>query len=145
MALINLIYTSTAVPLSIENVDTDQIIARFLKATERVGLATFFATGDTIMTILKIRFRFKQSTYKGKFLLEEGTLVLVLQENMQLGLFMITALDVCSVSFCRYLRNNCLNVGVLPVQVSAEFADKIFKAIATNPETEVNLPDQTIT
>jgi 3-isopropylmalate dehydratase small subunit len=95
MALINLIYTSTAVPLSIENVDTDQIIpARFLKATERVGLATFFATGDTTMTILKIRFRFKQSTYKGKFLLEEGTLVLVLQENMQLGLFMITALDV---------------------------------------------------
>jgi 3-isopropylmalate/(R)-2-methylmalate dehydratase small subunit len=38
--------------------------------------------------------------------------------------------------FADIFRNNCLNVGVLPVQVSAEFADKIFKAIATNPETE---------
>jgi 3-isopropylmalate dehydratase small subunit len=66
--------------------------------------------------------------------LEEETLVLVLQENMQLGLFMITALDVWCLAFADIFRNNCLNVGVLPVQVSAEFADKIFKAIATNPE-----------
>jgi 3-isopropylmalate dehydratase small subunit len=42
----------TAVPLSIENVDTDQIIpARFLKATERVGFGdNLSATGDTTMT-----------------------------------------------------------------------------------------------
>jgi 3-isopropylmalate/(R)-2-methylmalate dehydratase small subunit len=54
---------------------------------------------------------------------------------------------VVSSFFADIFRNNCLNVGVLPVQVSAEFADKIFKAIATNPETgmEVNLPEQTIT
>jgi 3-isopropylmalate/(R)-2-methylmalate dehydratase small subunit len=44
---------------------------------------------------------------------------------------------MCGVCFfADIFRNNCLNVGVLPVQVSAEFADKIFKAIATNPETE---------
>jgi hypothetical protein len=42
----------------------------------------------------KSDFVLNNPTYKGKFLLEEGTLVLVLQENMQLGLFMITALDV---------------------------------------------------
>jgi 3-isopropylmalate/(R)-2-methylmalate dehydratase small subunit len=42
----------------------------------------------------------------------------------------------CVVSSLDIFRNNCLNVGVLPVQVSAEFADKIFKAIVTNPETE---------
>jgi len=40
-----------------------------------------------------------------------------------------------------------LNIGVLPVQVSAEFADKIFKAIEADPKTEleINLPEQTIT
>jgi 3-isopropylmalate dehydratase small subunit len=49
---------------------------------------------------------------------------------MQLGLFMITVSDVwCLAAFADIFRNNCLNVGVLPVQVSAEFADKIFKAI----------------
>jgi 3-isopropylmalate/(R)-2-methylmalate dehydratase small subunit len=55
--------------------------------------------------------------------------------------------DVWCLAFADIFRNNCLNVGVLPVQVSAEFADKIFKAIVTNPETEleVNLPEQTIT
>jgi 3-isopropylmalate/(R)-2-methylmalate dehydratase small subunit len=49
------ILTSTAVPLSIENVDTDQIIpARFLKATERVGFGDNLSViGDTIMMILK--------------------------------------------------------------------------------------------
>jgi len=49
--------------------------------------------------------------------------------------------------FADIFRGNCLNIGVLPVQVSAEFLDKIFKAIEENPETEieVNLPNQTIT
>jgi len=51
------ILKSTAVPLPVENVDTDQIIpARFLKATERVGLATIFSEiGDTIRTIRQKR------------------------------------------------------------------------------------------
>jgi 3-isopropylmalate/(R)-2-methylmalate dehydratase small subunit len=40
-----------------------------------------------------------------------------------------------------------LNIGVLPVQVSPEFADTIFKAIEADPKTEleINLPTQTIT
>jgi 3-isopropylmalate/(R)-2-methylmalate dehydratase small subunit len=55
------ILTSTAVPLSIENVDTDQIIpARFLKATERVGFGDNLSViGDTIMMILQNQFRSK--------------------------------------------------------------------------------------
>jgi hypothetical protein len=60
---------------------------------------------------------------------------------MQLGLFMITVSDVWCLAFSQiYLETTVLNVGVLPVQVSAEFADKIFKAIATNPETELGQP-----
>ena len=49
--------------------------------------------------------------------------------------------------FADIFRNNCLNIGVLPVQVSAEFLDKIFKAIEADPKTEleVNLPEQKIT
>jgi 3-isopropylmalate dehydratase small subunit len=59
---------------------------------------------------------------------------------MQLGLFMITVSDVVSSFFADIFRNNCLNVGVLPVQVSAEFADKIFKAIDKSRDgIEVNL------
>ncbi|HUH32396.1 MAG TPA: 3-isopropylmalate dehydratase small subunit, partial [Daejeonella sp.] len=54
---------------------------------------------------------------------------------------------VVSSFFADIFRNNCLNIGVLPVQVSAEFSDKIFRAIYANPNTEleINLPEQTIT
>jgi 3-isopropylmalate dehydratase small subunit len=44
--------------------------------------------------------------------LEEETLALALQENMQLGLFMITVSDVWCLAFADIFRNNCLNVGV---------------------------------
>src|SRR5690606_7313272 len=54
---------------------------------------------------------------------------------------------VVSSFFADIFKNNCLNIGVLPVQVSPEFADNIFRAIASNPKTEleVNLPEQPIT
>jgi 3-isopropylmalate dehydratase small subunit len=55
---------------------------------------------------------------------------------------------MCGIQlFADIFRNNCLNVGVLPVQVSAAFADRIFKAIEADPKTEleVNLPEQIIT
>jgi 3-isopropylmalate dehydratase small subunit len=56
------ILTSSAVPLPIENVDTDQIIpARFLKATERVGFGTTFSvTGDTTEMIILRLISFEQ-------------------------------------------------------------------------------------
>lgn len=51
------------------------------------------------------------------------------------------------VFFADIFRNNCLNIGVLPVQVSAQFLEEIFKAIEANPTTElvIDLPGQTIT
>jgi 3-isopropylmalate/(R)-2-methylmalate dehydratase small subunit len=54
---------------------------------------------------------------------------------------------VVSSFFADIFKGNALNIGLLPVQVSADFLDKIFKAIEANPkaELEVNLPDQTIT
>jgi 3-isopropylmalate/(R)-2-methylmalate dehydratase small subunit len=54
---------------------------------------------------------------------------------------------VVSSFFADIFRNNSLNIGILPVQVSPEFLDKIFTAIEKDPKTEleVNLPEQTIT
>ena len=67
---------------------------------------------------------------------------------MQPGQCMITALDVSYlVFFADIFKNNCLNIGVLPVQISASFANEIFTAVENDPSTalEINLPDQTIT
>jgi 3-isopropylmalate/(R)-2-methylmalate dehydratase small subunit len=46
---------------------------------------------------------------------------------MLLGQFTTMVSDVWYPAFADIFRNNCLNVGVLPVQVSAAFADRIFK------------------
>jgi hypothetical protein len=70
-----------------------------------------------------------------KSLLEEETLALVLQENMQLGLFMITVSDVWCLAFLQIFRNNCLNA-YYPFRLALNLLIK-YKAIATNPETEL--------
>jgi hypothetical protein len=96
------ILESTAVPLPIENIDTDQIIpARFLKATERIGF------GDNLFrdwryishNIPKKDFVLNNSTFKVKYLLVAKTLDLAPQENMQHGLYTIMALGVLSLAF----------------------------------------------
>lgn len=145
------ILTSTAVPLPIENVDTDQIIpARFLKATERKGF------GDNLFR----DWRFHQdNTPKEDFVLNDPTYsgkILVGGKNFGSGssrehaawaVYDYGFRCVVSSFFADIFRNNCLNIGVLPVQVSAAFLQKIFNAIEADPKTEleVNLPDQTIT
>jgi 3-isopropylmalate/(R)-2-methylmalate dehydratase small subunit len=91
------ILRSSAVPLSIENVDTDQIIpARFLKATERVGF------GDNLFrdwrynsdNSPKAEFVLNNPLYSGKILVGGKTLVPVHPGSMLHGQFMITDSDV---------------------------------------------------
>lgn len=145
------ILTSTAVPLPIENVDTDQIIpARFLKATERVGF------GDNLFRDWRYN---PDNTPKQDFVLNNpiyGGKILVGGKNFGSGssrehaawaVYDYGFRCVVSSFFADIFKNNCLNVGVLPVQVSPEFAEKIFTAVIGNPKTEleVNLPAQTIT
>lgn len=143
--------TSTAVPLPLENVDTDQIIpARFLKATKREGF------GDNLFrdwrynndNSPKESFVLNNSTYSGKILVGgknfgSGSS----REHAAWAVYDYGFRCVVSSFFADIFRNNCLNVGVLPVQVSAEFADKIFDAIYddANTELEINLENQTIT
>ena len=145
------ILTSSAVPLPIENVDTDQIIpARFLKATERKGF------GDNLFrdwrynsdNSPKEHFVLNNPVYSGKILVGgknfgSGSS----REHAAWAVYDYGFRCVVSSFFADIFRNNCLNIGVLPVQVSPEFLDKIFKAIEANPNTEleINLPEQTIT
>lgn len=145
------ILTSTAVPLPIENVDTDQIIpARFLKATERKGF------GDNLFrdwrynpdNTPKADFVLNDPTYTGKILVGgknfgSGSS----REHAAWAIYDYGFRCVISSFFADIFRNNCLNIGVLPVQVSAAFLEKIFDAVYADPATEleVNLPEQTVT
>src|SRR5690554_4880976 len=142
---------SSCVPLPIENVDTDQIIpARFLKATAREGF------GDNLFrdwryhpdNTPKADFVLNDPIYKGKILVGgknfgSGSS----REHAAWAVYDYGFRCVVSSFFADIFRNNCLNVGVLPVQISPEFLDKIFKAIEADPRTElkIDLQEQTIT
>ncbi len=143
--------TSTAVPLPIENVDTDQIIpARFLKATERSGF------GDNLFrdwryhpdNSPKEHFVLNNPIYSGKILVGgknfgSGSS----REHAAWAIYDYGFRCVVSSFFADIFRNNCLNIGVLPVQVSADFLQKIFEAIEASPKAEftIDLPAQTMT
>lgn len=144
------ILKSSAYPLPIENVDTDQIIpARFLKATERKGFGDnlfrdwrYNADGSP-----KADFVLNDPKYTGKILVGgrnfgSGSS----REHAAWSVYDFGFRCVISSFFADIFKNNCLNIGVLPVQVSAAFADEIFAAIETDPhaEIEVNLPEQTV-
>ena len=144
------ILKSNCVPLPIENIDTDQIIpARFLKATERKGF------GDNLFR--DWRFNTDNSPKKDFVLNDEkfNGQILVGGKNFGSGssrehaawaIYDYGFRCVISSFFADIFRNNCLNIGVLPVKVSAEFLDKSFKAVYDDPKIEVtvNLPDQKV-
>ncbi len=145
------ILTDTAVPLPIENVDTDQIIpARFLKATERVGF------GDNLFRDWRYNndnspkedFVLNNPIYSGKILVGgknfgSGSS----REHAAWAIYDYGFRCVVSSFFADIFKGNSLNIGILPVQVSADFLDKIFKAIEADPKAllTVDLPAQTIT
>jgi len=145
------VLTSKAVPLPLENVDTDQIIpARFLKATERKGF------GDNLFRdwrynnddSSKESFVLNNPIYSGKILVGgknfgSGSS----REHAAWAVYDYGFRCVVSSFFADIFKNNCLNIGVLPVQVTPEFSEQIFNAIYDNPNTEIeiNLPNQTIT
>ena len=144
------ILKSKAVPLQIENVDTDQIIpARFLKATERVGF------GDNLFrdwrynqnNTPKKDFNLNNLIYSGKILVGgknfgSGSS----REHAAWAIYDYGFRCVVSSFFADIFRNNCLNIGVLPVQVSASFLSVIFNEIEEYPDSEfeINLKKQKI-
>ena len=144
------ILKSTAVPLPIENIDTDQIIpARFLKATERVGF------GDNLFrdwrfnsdNSPKDEFILNNPNYNGKILVGgknfgSGSS----REHAAWAIYDFGFRCVVSSFFADIFKNNCLNIGVLPVRVSDTFLENIFSSIKENPTTTltIDLPKQTI-
>ena len=141
---------STAVPLPIENIDTDQIIpARFLKATTREGFGEnlfrdwrYDKDGNP-----KADFVMNSPVYKGE--------ILVAGKNFGCGSsreHAAWAIDgagfraVVSSFFADIFRNNALNNGLLPVVVSEQMLAEIFAAAEKDAGMQlyINLPAQTI-
>ncbi len=146
-------FSSTAVPLSIENIDTDQIIpARFLKATTREGfgknLFRDWRYENDNDNQPKPDFVLNDPNYKGK--------ILVAGKNFGCGSSREHAAwsihdygfrVVVSSFFADIFKNNALNNFVLPIQVSDDFLADIFTQIQANhnAQLEVNLQAQTLT
>lgn len=144
---------SRAVPVRIENIDTDQIIpARFLKATSREGF------GKNLFRDWRYEHD-DENQPKKDFALNDprwSGSILVAGKNFGCGSSREHAAwaikdagfeVVVSSFFADIFRNNALNNFLLPVQVSESFLLEIFEAVEADPGTELNvdLPAQTIT
>lgn len=139
---------SPAVPLKIEDVDTDQIIpARFLKATERKGF------GDNLFRDWryntdgspKADFPLNNPNYSGSILIGgknfgSGSS----REHAGWSIYDYGFRVVVSSFFADIFKGNCLNLGILPIQVSEEFLSTIFDAIDAdnNVKFKVDLENQ---
>jgi len=142
---------SACVPLPIENVDTDQIIpARFLKATSRKGF------GENLFRDWrydrndrpKEDFVLNQKTWSGSILVAgknfgSGSS----REHAAWAIYDYGFRVVVSSFFADIFKNNALNNGLLPVQVSEGFLAALLKEIQENPvsQVKVDLEKQVIT
>lgn len=140
---------STCIPLPLQDVDTDQIIpARFLKATTREGF------GDNLFRDWRYN---EDGSPNADFILNKGLSgeILVAGRNFGCGssrehaawaIYDFGIKVVVSSFFADIFKNNALNNGLLPVQVSEEFLKALFSAIDNNPSVgvTVSLEDETI-
>lgn len=140
----------TAVPLEVENVDTDQIIpARFLKATDKEGF------GENLFRDWRYD---KQGQKVSDFVLNDsryGGRILLAGDNFGCGssrehaAWALSAYGfevVISSYFADIFKGNALNNGLLPVQVSPAFLEVLFRAVTQNPSEEllVDLENQQV-
>lgn len=135
--------TTTAVPLPVEDVDTDQIIpARFLKATTRDGF------GDNLFR----DWRYDQAgRLKEDFVLNGGIYrgeVLVAGRNFGCGSSREHAAwaladygfrVVVSSFFADIFKGNALNNGLLPIQVSDDFLHRLFESVEARPDQPITV------
>jgi 3-isopropylmalate/(R)-2-methylmalate dehydratase small subunit len=141
----------TAVPLPVENIDTDQIIpARFLKATDKKGF------GNNVFQ----DWRFNKDGSKNEdFVLNNDAYsgpILVAGNNFGCGSSREHAAwalggygfkVVVSSFFADIFKGNALNNGILPLQVTPDYLKNLLQTIKENPKTEitVDLEKQVIT
>lgn len=145
-------FVSAAVPVNVENIDTDQIIpARFLKATERKGF------GDNLFRDWRYT---KDNQLIEKFPVNdharyEGTILVAgynfgcgsSREHAAWAIYDYGFRVVVSSFFADIFRNNALNNGLLPIQVTPDFLAEIFDTIANDSHAKftVDLENQTFT
>ena len=141
---------SSAVPLAIDNVDTDQIIpARFLKATDKEGFGDnlfrdwrFDKQGEP-----KPDFPLNDSRYKGKILIAGDNFGCgSSREHAAWALTGYGFKAVVSSYFADIFRGNALNNGLLPIQVEPDTLSELFAAMEGDPtaEFEIDLQAQTL-
>ena len=136
--------TTTAVPLPIENIDTDQIIpARFLKATDKKGF------GDNVFRdwrfthdgSLDSSFPLNQKQYAGAQILVAGDNFGCgsSREHAAWALVGYGFKVVISSFFADIFKGNALNNGLLPIQVSPEFLKELLDQVQSKPDTQITI------
>ena len=142
---------SKAIPLNVANIDTDQIIpARFLKATDKKGFGDnvfkdwrYNESGD-----LKSDFPLNNPKYSGSILVAANNFGCgSSREHAAWALVDYGLKVIISSFFADIFKANALNNGLLPIQVSETFLEKLFKLIESDPNTilTVNLETQSLT
>jgi len=134
---------STAIPLAIENIDTDQIIpARFLKATDKLGF------GDNVFRDWRFN---KDGSVNNNFVLNNSNYtgsILIAGRNFGCGSSREHAAwalvgygfkVIISSFFADIFKGNALNNGLLPIQVSDEFLASLFALIEEDPSLEISV------
>lgn len=141
---------SKAIPLNIANIDTDQIIpARFLKATDKKGFGDnvfkdwrYDESGD-----LKSDFPLNNPKYSGSILVAANNFGCgSSREHAAWALVGYGLKVIISSFFADIFKGNALNNGLLPIQVSETFLEKLFKVIESDANTilTVNLETQSL-
>ncbi|MCX7637131.1 MAG: 3-isopropylmalate dehydratase small subunit [Cyclobacteriaceae bacterium] len=134
---------STAVPLPVENIDTDQIIpARFLKATIREGFGEnlfrdwrFDEQGNP-----KPGFVLNNPKYSGRILVAGKNFGCgSSREHAAWALYDYGFRAILSSFFADIFRNNALNNALLPVQVSDDFLQRIFRIVEQDPSSKITI------
>ncbi|PHR69739.1 MAG: 3-isopropylmalate dehydratase small subunit [Lutibacter sp.] len=142
---------SRAIPLPIENIDTDQIIpARFLKATDKTGFGEnlfrdwrFHKDGN-----LNTEFVLNNNSYSGEILIAGTNFGCgSSREHAAWSIGEYGFKVVISSFFADIFKGNALNNGILPIQVSEAYLQTLFSAVQENPQTLilVDLENQKVT
>jgi len=135
---------SSMMPLPMSNVDTDQIMPKqFLKRVERSGYGEYLfydwkkdADGN-----LDPNFPLNDEMYKDAKVLVAGSNFGTgsSREHAPWGLQDWGFEAIISTNFADIFKNNCLNIGLLPIEVNADIVEKLFKLIQEDPNTIIEI------
>lgn len=142
---------STAVPLAVENIDTDQIIpARFLKAVDRSGFGEnlFRDWRYDSSGAARKEFVFNDPAYSGKILLAgknfgSGSS----REHAAWALYDYGFRVIISSFFADIFKSNSLNNGLLVTEVAEDYLQELLTTVTSDSAAliKVDLEGQTVT